>query len=64
MDSDNENINDNIAQLKERMKYLKNKIDSYERKEIESNNKNTITSESYLESYLSNPVNFMEYYEI
>lgn len=64
MDSDNENINDNIAQLKERMKYLKNKIDSYERKEIESNNKNTITSESYWESYFSNPANFMEYYEI
>lgn len=47
MDSDNENINDNIARLKERMKYLKNKIDSYEYKETESNNKITITPASY-----------------
>lgn len=60
MNFDNENINDNIVRLKERMKYLKNKIDSYESKEIESNNKTTITSESYF----SNPANFFEYYEI
>lgn len=50
MDFDNQNINDNIARLKERMKRLKDKMDSYEGKETESNDKITITPASY---YLS-----------